>query len=549
MVSIYYQKMEFSDLDLLQRYSCEGSEDSFTELVGRHLNLVYSAALRQVGSRELAEEVAQSVFSDLARNANKLKPNTIVTAWLYRVTRCAAIDVVRRESRRQLREQKALEIAEIKSDSSEWHQIAPLLDEAMATLEEQDRGALLLRYFENKSLREVGEAMGTSENAAQKRLVRASERLRGFFLKRGVVIGSASITALLLSQAVQAAPVGMTAAISSVAVQKLGTVGVVKALTMTTMQKTLVATAITVAVGVTIYEATQVSQLKGKLQMVAGQKGAVDADLAQLQQERDEANRKLQSAQEELQRLRRVAADVPRLRGEVTRFNTAGGTASKMANDPEVQTALSWSTRVKMLKQRLEEMPERKIPELAMLTEQDWFVVASNWEGSLESDADFRLAFAGLRNTAKEQFDGMVTKALHDYAKANNGMLPADVSQLQRYFDKPLDKAVFDRYKMLEQGKLSDFAGDKPLVAETSYVDGEYDTHHEITASGRRISGVNKNTQLMDATVKAVEAFKQANKGKGPMSPRELVPYYSTPVDESMIQKFFSDSVAKGGQR
>ncbi|MDQ6632495.1 MAG: sigma-70 family RNA polymerase sigma factor, partial [Verrucomicrobiota bacterium] len=161
--------MKISDLDLLREYSEQDCEEAFATVVKRHLDLVYSAALRQVRAPQLAEEVAQSVFTDLSRSVDKMKPDTLLTAWLYRVTRHTAIDVVRKESRRQHREQTSVEMAEINSSSAEWKNIAPLLDEAMETLEEKDRSAILLRYFENKSLGEVGQTLGTSEDAAQKR--------------------------------------------------------------------------------------------------------------------------------------------------------------------------------------------------------------------------------------------------------------------------------------------------------------------------------------------------------------------------------------------
>ncbi|MGA3285502.1 MAG: sigma-70 family RNA polymerase sigma factor, partial [Verrucomicrobiota bacterium] len=153
-----------SDLDLLQQYARQNSQDAFTEIVRRHVDLVYSAALRQVRSPQLAEEVAQSVFTDLARNAGKLSNATggspVLTAWLYAVTRRTAIDVVRRESRRQLREQIAVEMTNMNATAENWTHIEPLLDEAMHELDETDRAAVLLRYFENKSLREVGQSLG-----------------------------------------------------------------------------------------------------------------------------------------------------------------------------------------------------------------------------------------------------------------------------------------------------------------------------------------------------------------------------------------------------
>src|SRR5258708_18496339 len=92
--------MSDTDLQLLARYARDRAEDAFAEIVRRHLDLVHSAALRQVRSPQLAEDVAQSVFTDLARNARRLAPDTIFTAWLYQLTRRTAIDVVRREARR-----------------------------------------------------------------------------------------------------------------------------------------------------------------------------------------------------------------------------------------------------------------------------------------------------------------------------------------------------------------------------------------------------------------------------------------------------------------
>ncbi|HEY1489610.1 MAG TPA: sigma-70 family RNA polymerase sigma factor, partial [Verrucomicrobiae bacterium] len=203
-----------ADAQLLQDYLQAKSQDAFAELVRRHVDLVYSAALRQVRSPQLAEEISQSVFTDLARTADKLKPDTILTAWLYQVTRRTAIDVVRRESRRQARERLAVEMAAMNT-ATDWNSIEPLLEDAMETLDETDRAAILLRYFENKSLREVGQSLGTSDDAAQKRVRRAVERLREFFSKRGVAIGASGLVVVISANAVHAAPVTVTAAIST----------------------------------------------------------------------------------------------------------------------------------------------------------------------------------------------------------------------------------------------------------------------------------------------------------------------------------------------
>ncbi len=141
-----------------------------------------------------------------------------MTAWLYAVARRTAIDVIRKESRRQLREQIAVEMNNMNATANDWTQIEPLLDDAMAALDETDRSAILLRYFENKNLREVGESLGTSDDAAQKRVSRAVERLREFFSKQKITIGASGLAVLISANAVQSAPVGLAATISAAAV-------------------------------------------------------------------------------------------------------------------------------------------------------------------------------------------------------------------------------------------------------------------------------------------------------------------------------------------
>ncbi len=206
-----------SDLDLLRQFARENSQDAFAEIVRRHLDLVYSAALRQVRSPQLAEEIAQSVFADLARvAATPSSPlsgydalsQIHLTPWLYAVTRRTAIDAIRKESRRQLREQTAVEMNNMNATANDWTQIEPLLDDAMAALDETDRSTILLRFFENKTLREVGDALGASEDAAQKRVSRAVEKLREFFSNQKITVGASGLAVLISANAVQSAPVG-----------------------------------------------------------------------------------------------------------------------------------------------------------------------------------------------------------------------------------------------------------------------------------------------------------------------------------------------------
>jgi RNA polymerase sigma factor (sigma-70 family) len=249
-------KMSDSDLELLARYTRQQAEDAFAEIVRRHLDLVFSAALRQVRSPQLAEEVAQSAFTDLARQAHRLAPDTVLTAWLYQVTRRTAIDVVRREARRQVREQVACELNAMNATASDWTHIEPLLDDAMQTLEDTDRTAVLLRYFENKSLREVGQTLGTNEDAARKRVSRAVERLREFFAKRGVTVGASGLVVAVSANAVQAAPAGLAVTISAAALAGTTlatTVTATKAIAMTALQKILLVATLAIVVATPLF--------------------------------------------------------------------------------------------------------------------------------------------------------------------------------------------------------------------------------------------------------------------------------------------------------
>jgi RNA polymerase sigma factor (sigma-70 family) len=318
-----------SDLDLLRRFARENSQDAFGEIVRRHLNLVYSAALRQVRSPQLAEEIAQSVFADLARDADKISgtgvsPVSSLTPWLYSVTRRTAIDVIRKESRRQLREQIAYEMNAMNATANDWTQIAPLLDDAMVALDETDRSAILLRYFENKNLREVGASLKISDDAAQKRVSRAVEKLGEFFSKRNVTIGAGGLVVLISANAVQSAPVALfttvsTAVIAGTAVKTSALIAATKTIAMTTIQKTLITATIAVIAGAGIYETHRAAQLAEQAQTILQQPDMLAGQIQQLQRERNDARNQLAGLLAENARLKSNSNEneLLKLRGEV----------------------------------------------------------------------------------------------------------------------------------------------------------------------------------------------------------------------------------------
>ena len=469
-----------SDWDLLEQYARKNSQDAFAEIVRRHVDPVYSAALRQVRSPQLAEEVAQSVFADLAQNAGKLKPDSILTAWLYAVTRRTAIDVIRKESRRQLREQIAVEMTNMNATANDWMQIEPLLDDAMAALDETDRSAVLLRYFENKSLREVGATLGASEDAAQKRVSRAVERLREFFSKRNVTIGASGLAVLISANAVEAAPVGLAITISTAAVlagtavQTSTAVAATKAIAMTTLQKTLIAATLTAAIGTGIYEARQNTQLRDRVQTLQQQQAPLAEQVRQLQHERGDATNRLVALEAENERLKSNSNEneLLKLRGEVSQLKNAEANKNQNENDPTVIAVRNLVAKVNLLKQRLEETPNEKIPELQWITERDWLNAALG-TSELKTEDDYRWDLHNLFEAAEDKFGEMGYKALQKYMNANNGKFPTDLSQLQPYFDLPVDDAILQRYEIVPANAVPKAKddGDGWLVAQKSHID------------------------------------------------------------------------------
>jgi RNA polymerase sigma factor (sigma-70 family) len=210
------------DMALLREYAANNSETAFEELVSWRMNFVYSAALRQVRDPHLAGEIAQAVFIILARKAGRISDKTVLTGWLFKTTRFAALAQIRDRAKRRQRELEVQMQSEFESPTADeiWNQMSPLLDEALATLGEKDRQAVLLRFFENKSLAEVGSHLGTGEDTARKRVTRALEKLRKYFSKRGVVSTTAIIAGEISVNSVQAAPAALVKTISAVAVAK-----------------------------------------------------------------------------------------------------------------------------------------------------------------------------------------------------------------------------------------------------------------------------------------------------------------------------------------
>ncbi len=226
----------------------------------RHADFVYSVALRVVRDQQLAEDVAQRVFLALASNAARLADRDVLAGWLHRTAHHLSANAVRADVRHRAREREAAAMNDLLAPEADanWESISLHLDSALSQLNEPDRDALLLRYFQRKSANEMARVLGISGEAAQKRANRAVNRLREVFARQGIAIGAAGLMALISANAVQSAPASLSASLSAPSftkssAQATAVLSTAKILVMTTLQKTILTAVVAAVIGAAIY--------------------------------------------------------------------------------------------------------------------------------------------------------------------------------------------------------------------------------------------------------------------------------------------------------
>ena len=508
--------MDASDLQLLRQYSETRSEDAFAEIVRRHLDLVHSVALRQVRSPQGAEEVAQSVFVDLARSAHRLAANTVLAGWLHQVARRTAIDVVRRESKRVARERVAMEIHDASQGDSVWVRVAPLLDEALQELGAKDRAAILLRFYQNKPLREVAEALGIGgDDAAQKRVSRAVERLRVLFARRGVSLTAGGLAEAIASNAVASSPIQLAGTITSTAMgaatsAAVGVTGPAIA-TMNIISKSILTAVIVTAVSTALYQRRQADHWRARVDSLERDVSEAGMDLEKTQADRDAVAAEFAASRVATEQAKRDGQELSRLRRDIAELRAAkAGSAAPTAAAPG--TALEgWLNRATAYKRLSVRMPDKAIPELRLLTEEDWFELSKDPLGQPASEVDLndakvaRLALSAARAKAKDRLMRVMSRALEGYANEHDGELPSDPRQLQPHLmnkrflgparvvdvrEDAIDSEVLDRYEIVSTGKFADVPSDRAIIVEKAPVDPEFDTCLRIGRFSMGLGGI-----------------------------------------------------------
>jgi len=332
-----------TDAELLRRFVEDRSEAAFTELVQRHIGLVYSCALRHVGGdAQLAEDVTQQVFCDLARKASLLLTRPALSGWLYVGAHHAAAAVVRTERRRKVREEYATTMETIlhpspSNSEPDWTRLRPLLDELILELESTDRDAVMLRFFEKRPFAEIATALRLTEDAARKRTERAVEKLRARLAERGVTSGTSALAFALAGQAAATVPAALAGQVAGVAFATAGTSGSLLATLAGALLSDATAVVVTLlaAAGLIAWQHQATATLRAEL---AGRQN-LSAEIQSLQR----ANLQLAKRLAEAEDLQRALATSPAPRAAVIAATTAPRPATPVNLTVTAQGTLQWN--------------------------------------------------------------------------------------------------------------------------------------------------------------------------------------------------------------
>lgn len=521
---------QLSDNQLIERYRRNQDEKAFALLVERHLDLVYGTALRRVRSSHLAEEICQAVFLELAKVAGTFSNTSFICTWLHRVARNKSVDLVRRECNRKKHESIAAENHDSSSDTQQWADIEPMLDEAIETLNEQDRTAVILRYFESKSFKEIGHVLGASEEAARKRVHRSIQRLWQYFKKNGFGIHTSDFESLLTTRATILAPVGLIVSVCSVVQSFAAPTALTIAaqvFTMTSLKKAVFAGVLMLSVGTCIHLNHRSNELKHRADLYR-------TDLATLTSEHDKQSQLLKSAHAELERLKRDLNDLHRLRGEVSQYRADAERLKRLQTERTYAktTAGILEFRVNKLKEKFHSIPNAWIPEMDLLDDFDWFFSVRH---EIDNEAQMRYTMSSLRRIAERKLTNQMSESLTEFKQSTGKEFPENIQELVPFLDDKMDKEMLSRWEVVPESSLDGIrmSGTEFVITQKEPVDEIFDDRLVIGSHGQGSTDfLGDSRQLIS---KIFATYRTANDGALPdLNSLDLLRAYVSTDEERM---------------
>lgn len=280
-------------------------------------------------------------------------------------------------------------------------------------------------------------------------------------------------------------------------------------------------------IGWCFYQASQISVLRRQNAALQNRQTSLEAQLDQLQHEREDLAQRFNDQSKRLS-VRET---------ELARLQAQQGSGMTNGSGPLDSVMQSWGQRVALLKQKLEQMPERKIPELQFVTEKDWADAA--WNGDLSTEDGVREALSKVRQAAEDKFlNEMMKDAFKKYLAAHDNILPPDLFELKPYFDAPVTDDMLQRYKLLQTGRPDNSAD---LVTLQQFADPYYDSTHTMSMNGAYGGSYNRVGEMVGA---AIAEYLQDHAGQIPSDPAQVAPYLASPLEPSTIQKYLAQAQA-----
>lgn len=462
--------MTNDDRQLLEAYATSGTEAAFAELVRRHFNLVWSAAHRITRDADLARDVAQTVFTDLARKARHLHADTVLPGWLHRAACLAAHKVNRTNQRRTRREREAMELVESNPSADPTaaaagaEPVLAQLDDALDTLARADREAVLLRYFSRRSLGEVGQTLGVNEDAARKRVNRAVDKLRAWFARRGVETGSATVIAALGLAGSQAAPAGLAGTVAASSFAGMGTLGLVETLLLMKSKLALGLVAVAAVATPLTYQQVSLHRLQAANQQLeaARRQDLAAAAAAQAAAQAAATNTaELERQQAEHLELLRLRGEVGLLRAELAKARVA----EKSARAAQAASAATATLEAGIDEKEIQEQREKLIAIKKLNVMKRW-ALAMHLYASDHND-QFPDTFALMRELFLGTLNG-------DTVEGGELVLPEDQIEIT-YHGKLTDVAEPARTIVLREKEARVSAG--RLCRAYAFADGHSEIH------------------------------------------------------------------------